>query len=56
MVVGGGRDRTLREWTALLERAGLQLAGVHLAPSSGSTLCGQLGVLVARKPRVTQNA
>ena len=50
MVVGGGRDRTLREWTDLFERAGLELVGVHPAPAGGSTLCG-LGVLVARKRR-----
>ena len=48
MVVGGGRDRTLREWTDLFERAGLELVGVHPAPVGGSMLCG-LGVLVARK-------
>lgn len=47
MVVGGGRDRTLREWTDLFERAGLELVEVHPAPADGSTLCG-LGVLVAR--------
>ena len=50
MVVGGGRDRTLREWTDLFERAGLELVGVHPAAVGGSTLCG-LGVLVARKRR-----
>eukprot|EP00964_Phaeocystis_antarctica_P118183 scaffold81991_cov72-Phaeocystis_antarctica.AAC.8 len=50
MVVGGGRDRTRREWTDLFERAGLELVGVHPAAVGGSTLCG-LGVLVARKRR-----
>ena len=48
MVVGGGRDRTLREWTDLFERAGLELVGVHPAAAGGSMLC-RLGVLVARK-------
>ena len=48
LVVGGGRDRTLREWTHLFERAGLELVGVHPAPAGGSALCG-LAVLVARR-------
>ena len=56
MVVGGGRDRTLREWRALFERAELNLTGTHLAPpgahssTTSSTLCGLVGVLVLRKP------
>ena len=49
MVVGGGRDRTLSEWRALLARGGFELRSVHRAPTPppGSSAACNPAVLVA---------